>query len=66
MKNQFDVIFCRNVVIYFNKETQKELFDRLADQLVDGGYLFIGHSETLHGVTQRFESIGRTIYRKVS
>ncbi len=65
MKNQFDVIFCRNVVIYFNKETQKELFDRLADQLVDGGYLFIGHSETLHGVTQRFESIGRTIYKKL-
>ncbi len=65
MKTQFDVIFCRNVVIYFNKETQKELFDRLADSLIDGGYLFIGHSETLHGVTNRFESIGRTIYKKV-
>jgi chemotaxis protein methyltransferase CheR len=66
MKNSFDVIFCRNVVIYFDKATQKELFDRLADSLVDGGYLFIGHSETLHGVSSRFESIGRTIYRKVS
>lgn len=65
MKGKFDVIFCRNVVIYFNKDTQKELFDRLADSLVDGGYLFIGHSETLHGVTQRFESMGRTIYKKV-
>jgi chemotaxis protein methyltransferase CheR len=65
MKSQFDVIFCRNVVIYFNKETQKELFDRLADSLVNGGYLFIGHSETLHGVSDRFESIGRTIYKKV-
>lgn len=65
IKIQFDVIFCRNVVIYFNKETQRELFDRLADSLVDGGYLFIGHSETLHGVTNRFESLGRTIYRKV-
>lgn len=65
MKGKFDVIFCRNVVIYFNKETQKELFDRLADSLVDGGYMFIGHSETLHGVTQRFESMGRTIYKKV-
>lgn len=66
MKGKFDVIFCRNVVIYFNKETQKELFDRLADSLEDGGYLFIGHSETLHGVSNRFVSKGRTIYQKVS
>jgi len=65
MKVKFDVIFCRNVVIYFNKETQKELFERLADQLEDGGYLFIGHSETLHGLTTRFASKGRTIYQKV-
>jgi len=64
IKHKFDVIFCRNVVIYFNKETQKELFARLADQLNDGGYLFIGHSETLHGVSDRFVSKGRTIYQK--
>lgn len=66
MTVKFDVIFCRNVVIYFNKETQKVLFDRLADQLNDGGYLFIGHSETLHGMTSRFVSKGRTIYQKVN
>lgn len=65
IKNKFDVIFCRNVVIYFNKETQKELFNRLADTLVDGGYLFIGHSETLHGISDRFDSKGRTIFQKV-
>ena len=65
MKHQFDVIFCRNVVIYFNKETQRELFDRIADSLVEGGYLFIGHSETLHGMTERFENVGRTIYQKI-
>ncbi len=64
IKNKFDVIFCRNVVIYFNKETQIELFSRLADQLSPGGYLFIGHSETLHGVSEQFESKGRTIYQK--
>ncbi len=64
IKHKFDVIFCRNVVIYFNKETQQELFSRLADQLNDGGYLFIGHSETLHGVSDRFISKGRTIYQK--
>ncbi len=65
MKHQFDVVFCRNVVIYFNKETQRELFDRIADTMVDGGYLFIGHSETLHGMTERFENVGRTIYQKI-
>jgi len=66
MKGKFDVIFCRNVVIYFNKDTQRILFDRYAEMLKPNGYLFIGHSETLHGVTKRFESLGRTIYRKVS
>ncbi len=66
MKGKFDVIFCRNVVIYFNKDTQRILFDRYADMLKPNGYLFIGHSETLHGVTKRFESLGRTIYRKIS
>jgi chemotaxis protein methyltransferase CheR len=65
MTARFDVIFCRNVVIYFDKPTQRKLFDRYADLLNEGGYLFIGHSETLHGVTTRFKSLGRTIYRKV-
>lgn len=61
----FDLIFCRNVVIYFSKETQHTLFDRFAGILAENGYLFIGHSESLHGVSDRFESLGRTIYRKV-
>lgn len=65
MRHKFDVIFCRNVVIYFDKPTQKQLFDRLADSLEMGGYLFIGHSETLNGLSDRFESKGRTIYQKV-
>jgi chemotaxis protein methyltransferase CheR len=66
MKGKFNVIFCRNVVIYFSKDTQRELFDRFATILAPGGYLFIGHSESLHGVSKRFESVGRTIYRKVA
>ena len=66
MKGKFDIIFCRNVVIYFSKETQRELFDRYANILNPNGYLFIGHSESLHGVTKRFEPIGRTIYRKLN
>lgn len=65
MKVRFDAIFCRNVVIYFSKDTQRELFDRYANMLEPNGYLFIGHSESLHGVSKRFESVGRTIYRKV-
>lgn len=64
MKGKFDVIFCRNVIIYFSKETQKALFERYANLLNDGGYMFIGHSESLHGVSKRFESLGKTIYRK--
>jgi chemotaxis protein methyltransferase CheR len=65
MRGPFDVIFCRNVVIYFDKETQRELFDRMADILTPDGTLFIGHSETLFRVSDRFEPLGRTIYRRL-
>jgi chemotaxis protein methyltransferase CheR len=64
MRGPFDIIFCRNVVIYFDKPTQTRLFERFADLLSDDGYLFVGHSETLYRVTDRFELIGQTIYRK--
>ncbi|MBL4866158.1 MAG: protein-glutamate O-methyltransferase CheR [Pseudomonadales bacterium] len=64
MKGKFDVIFCRNVVIYFSKDTQRVLFDRFADILNPNGFLFIGHSESLNRVTERFETLGRTVYRK--
>lgn len=66
MKGPFDVIFCRNVVIYFDKETQRRLFDRYADLIAPQGYLVIGHSESLHNVSARFELTGRTIYRKLA
>ncbi len=65
MKGPFDVLFCRNVVIYFDKATQRRLFDRFADLMAPGAHLFIGHSESLHNVTERFELIGRSIYRKI-
>lgn len=65
MSGPFDAIFCRNVVIYFDKPTQKILFNRYADMLTVGGYLFIGHSENLNGISHRFENLGHTIYRKV-
>jgi chemotaxis protein methyltransferase CheR len=65
MKGPFDIIFCRNVVIYFNKDTQRLLFNRYADLLANDGYLIVGHSESLHKVTDRFELIHKTIYRKI-
>lgn len=60
---RFDMIFCRNVIIYFDKPTQQRLFDRFSRLLRPGGYLFIGHSESLHGVSDAFTPVGQTIYR---
>lgn len=65
MKGQFDAVFCRNVVIYFDKPTQAKLFNRIAEFIKPGGWLYIGHSENLFKVCDRFELVGRTIYRKV-
>ncbi|MBB5695628.1 CheR family methyltransferase [Muricoccus pecuniae] len=65
MRGPFDAIFCRNVVIYFDKPTQRALFDRFADMLVPGGHLFIGHSESLFRTCDRFRHLGRTIYQKL-
>jgi chemotaxis protein methyltransferase CheR len=64
-RGPFDVIFCRNVVIYFDKQTQRELFDRMADLQRNDDHLFIGHSESLFKVSDRYQLIGKTIYRKV-
>lgn len=66
MRGPLDVIFCRNVVIYFDKPTQARLFERFADLLSSDGTLFVGHSETLNKVTDRFELVGQTMYRKRS
>jgi chemotaxis protein methyltransferase CheR len=61
---RFDLLFCRNVVIYFDKPTQQRLFGRYEKVIAPGGYLFIGHSESLFGISEAFESVGGTIYRK--
>jgi len=66
MRGKFDVIFCRNVVIYFDKPTQRILMDRFANILEDGGYLVLGHSESLYNVSSRFKLIGTTIHQKES
>ncbi len=66
MKGTFDVIFCRNVIIYFDKTTQVGLFHRFAEKMLPGGYLFIGHSETLFNISNQFVSDGNTIYRRIT
>jgi len=60
-----DIIFCRNVIIYFDQESKARLIDRFAEALKPGGFLFVGHSESLTQLSQRFEMVGKTVYRKV-
>ena len=65
MQGQFDVIFCRNVMIYFDNPTKERLIQRFAEKLVPGGWLYIGHSERVTGpALEHLVSMGPTIYRK--
>jgi chemotaxis protein methyltransferase CheR len=63
---KFDVIFCRNVLIYFDKPTQEALVRRLATCLVDGGALFLGHSESIIGMNVPLTSVTTSVYRKTA
>jgi chemotaxis protein methyltransferase CheR len=60
----FDVIFLRNVMIYFDMPTKQQVLDHLVPHLGPGGYLIIGHSETLNGVTHTLQTVRPTIYRR--
>jgi chemotaxis protein methyltransferase CheR len=64
MRGRFHVIFCRNVMIYFDRPTQQELVRRFWDVLEDGGYLFVGHAEGLSAIQHRFRYVRPAIYRK--
>jgi chemotaxis protein methyltransferase CheR len=64
MKGPLDAIFCRNVVIYFDKDTQRELFSRVATLQRPGDFLFLGHSESLFKVSESYTPIGKTVYRR--
>ncbi len=64
MHVDFDLIFCRNVMIYFDKDTRHRLLNGFADILAAKGHLFVGHSESLSGLSELFSPIGTTIYRK--
>jgi chemotaxis protein methyltransferase CheR len=64
MRGPFDVIFCRNVMIYFDQVTRERLVQRFTSLLAPGGYLCIGHSESIHGSNVPLRLVGKTIYRK--
>jgi chemotaxis protein methyltransferase CheR len=63
-KKKFHTIFCRNVMIYFNDETKDELVNKFYNHMEYGGYLFIGHSESLNRSTSKFNYIMPAVYRK--
>lgn len=64
VRDEFHVIFCRNVIIYFDRPRQEDLLRKLYDHLLPGGYLFLGHSETLAGINLNVESVAPTVYRR--
>jgi chemotaxis protein methyltransferase CheR len=67
MQGSFDVIFCRNVAIYFDAETQMTLWNRFTKQLSPKGFLFVGHSERISGpAIQQLTSVGVTAYANAS
>ena len=61
---RFDAVFCRNVLIYFDRETQQRVVERLLGRLVPDGLLFLGHSESLHWMAHQVETVAHTVYRK--
>ncbi|MDE1462998.1 CheR family methyltransferase [Spartinivicinus poritis] len=66
MKGKFDIIFCRNVMIYFDQDIRGALIDRYAEILNPNGYLYIGHAENLPNSNKHFTPLGRTIYQRIS
>jgi len=63
-RKPFDVIFCRNVMIYFDKQTTNKLIERFYNATAEGGYLFIGHSETIDRTTSKYKFIQPAVYQK--
>ncbi|MDI6402435.1 protein-glutamate O-methyltransferase CheR [Balneolaceae bacterium ANBcel3] len=64
MKGPFHIIMCRNVMIYFDRPTQSKLVDRFCDLLAPGGYLFLGHSESISGSSHGLKNIKPAVYQK--
>lgn len=66
MREPIDVIFCRNVFIYFDRATQEAILNRFVHHLAPGGFLYIGHSETINGLDVPLTTVAPTIYRKAT
>lgn len=65
IQGKFDMIFCRNVLIYFDRKTQESVIRKLCSHLRAGGYLFIGHSESLNDLRLPLVQVKSTIFQKV-
>lgn len=63
---RFDIAFCRNVIIYFDKKTQRDVLSRIVRHIIPGGHLFIGHSESIYGMDLPLVNVGPTVFRKVN
>jgi chemotaxis protein methyltransferase CheR len=65
ISEKVDAIFCRNVIIYFDRQTQQQVLGKLARRLVPRGYLFVGHAETLHDMNLPLDPVAPALYRRV-
>ena len=65
-KKPFDIIFCRNVMIYFDQETRNNLIDKFYQATAEGGYLMIGHSEVLDKARAKYQFIKPSVYQKIT
>lgn len=64
LNKKFDIVFCRNVLIYFSKENQADVIRRILNHMSSGAYLFLGHSESLAGMRKNLTSVSASVYRK--
>jgi chemotaxis protein methyltransferase CheR len=64
-QEKYDIIFCRNALIYFDRENQKDIIRKLTYHLSKNGYLFIGHSETMAGYDLPLRCVEPTVYRRI-
>lgn len=65
IQERVDLVFCRNVIIYFDRSTQEQILQKIVEHLVPGGYAFVGHSETLHGMNLPLAPVAPALYRRI-
>lgn len=66
VQEKIDAIFCRNVIIYFDRPTQERILQRLSNCLIPGGYMFVGHAETLHDMNLPLAPVAPALYRRTN